>query len=222
MDGATLSTKVFAGYGKAASRVGRRMDVYRAQTPDDPLNVNNVIATINAAFTIHGASNFSFDKPSDYNNPLYHGLFDPTGLDAGDYLVDPSGQTRPFFLASITPAMPPLIVSCNRTLSFYVISKAQPLGLGGYAPAQASTTENSDTALMTNWPVSLLRRGTAWYQYLPSDTGSGSFYILCPVFPGVVLRSAMIAVDEDGNRYALEGVEKSDLGWRIEALQLQT
>lgn len=222
MDAARLSQKVFAGYGKAAKRVGAQFDVYRPQLAADPLNVNNKITTIEAAFTIHNANNFSFDRPSDYNNPLFHGLFDPTGINRGDYFVDTTDKQGTFFVAKLTPAMPPLCVSCNRTVSFFEISTTPSLGLSSYSPTPVAQTEDAETALMVNWPVSLLKRGSAWDQYLPSDTGGGTFYVLCPMFPGVMLRASTIVVDDIGVRYAIEAAELQEMGWRLELLQMKT
>lgn len=222
MDGARLTRKVFAGYGKAAKRVGVAFDHYRPQEPLDPLNRNYRIGRLNAAFTIHGAKNFSFEKPSDYNNPLYHGLFDPTNVRAGDYLVNPADAQATFFVAKITPAMPPLCVGCNRVVSFFEIGVAPPLGLSAYSPTPVPQTEDAETAVLLNWPVSLLKSGSAWDQYLPSDTGSGTFRMLCPQFDDIVLRPAMIVADDLGVRYAIEAAELQDMGWRLNLLQMKT
>lgn len=222
MDGARLSRKVFAGYGKAASRVGVSFDVYRPQTAFEPLNLNNRLRAQFAAFTIHGAQNFTFTKPSDHDNALFHGLFDPTDVRAGDYFVDPAGAQGPFFVAGITPAMPPLCVGCNRTVSAFVLSVTPPIGLSSYSPTPPATTEDAETALMINWPASLLKRGTLNTNYLPSDVGAGKSQLLMPAVDGVDLRTGMVIVDDLKNRFVIIQAELQSYGWRANVQQVVT
>ena len=63
MDGALLQQKIYGGYAKSALRVGLPFDVYRPSGSVNPLAIGNKIATVRAAFTVHSASQFSFDRP---------------------------------------------------------------------------------------------------------------------------------------------------------------
>lgn len=218
MDADRLSAKVFAGYGRAAKRVGQNVEIYRPLSAHSPLDEENFAGWINAAFTIHGSKNFNFEAPSDYDKPLYHILADASQLQVGDYLRDPEHRVGTFFVASITPAMPPLGVSCNLTISIAKPGPSQPLGLGGYSGATAS----NETVLMTDWPASVIRRQVQREQYLPQDAGVGSFQILMPAFEGVTILPGMVASDNYGSRYTIMLAERQDLGWRMEAQRAQT
>src|ERR1017187_5435303 len=89
MDGATLQSRLWVGYGKAALRIGTSHGVYRPSGTTNPLVIGNLIETISAVFAIHVAQ-YTFDKPSDYKDNLFHGLFDATNVHQWDYLAGPS------------------------------------------------------------------------------------------------------------------------------------
>ena len=223
MDGSTLQTKVFAGFAKAASRIGLPFDLYRPQSTSDAIVPGNKIATLAAAFTIHSSKNFDFTKPSDYDKPLFHALIDPTRIAVGDYLNDPVTTAGPYFIAEITSAMPVLAVACNRVVSIYQPGPqnvAEGLsGYGGTIPTTVATPfDGNETAMLTNWPASLLMRSRSTRDaYLPTDSGAGMFRCLIPAFPGVSVRPSSIIVDDLGNRFVVQVAELQDLGWRIDA-----
>jgi hypothetical protein len=226
MDGILLQKKVYGGYAKAATRVGLDYAVYRAASASNPTDPARQITTLKAQFTIHSSTNFSFIKPSDYQNPLFHMLGDPTNLLVGDYLIGPQGT---FFIASITPSMPPLAVQCNRTVTVYSPGPQAGAGLSGYggtlsqSPGNIAAGRANETALMTAWPCSLLLRSRATRDaYLPADTGSGMFRCLMPAFGSVILRTTNIFADDIGNRYVSNVAEKQDLGWRFDLQQVVT
>ena len=227
MDGARLETKVFAGFAKAASRIGRPFDIYRPISTSDAIAPANKLSTLPAAFTIHTANNFDFTKPSDYDKPLFHALIDPTQIRVGDYLNDPATTAGPYFVASITSAMPVLAVACNRVISLYTPGPqnvAEGLsGYGGTMPTTAGNPDGNETAVLTNWPASLLMRSRSSRDaYLPADTGSGMFRCLIPAFAGVHVRPGSIIVDDLANRFAVQVAELQDLGWRLDAQQMVT
>jgi hypothetical protein len=226
MDGTLLQTKVYGGFAKAAQRVGLDYAVYRPASASNPTDPARQIATLRAQFTIHSSTNFSFIKPSDYNAPLYHALVDPTLLHVGDYLIGPQGT---FFIASLTPSMPPLAVNCNRVITAWLPGPqvgAGPSGYGGTissTPGSVADGVNNETAVMTSWPASVLLRSRATKDaYLPADTGSGMFRALVPAWPGVILRTTSIFSDDLGNRYVANVAELQDLGWRMDLQQVVT
>lgn len=220
MDAARLSQKVFAEYGKAARRVGALHDVYRPASSGAVIAPANKIATLNAAFTIHGPSNFDFTRPSDYDKPLFHLLGDPSSLRVGDYLNDPAHPFGPFFVALITPAMPPLAVNCNRVVSFLSPGPACPApGVSGYGGTVGAAGSSNETPLLTSWPASLLRRRVTTTQYLPQDAGQATFETLIPAYGAVALKQGVVMTDDLGARYVVQMAEKQDLGWRLEVIQ---
>lgn len=228
MDATRLSTKVFAGYGKAAKRVGAIHDVYRPTSTGVAIVAANKIASVNAAFTIHKSENFNFEQVSDYDGPLFHMLADPRTLQVGDYLNNPANPFGPFFIASITPAMPPLAVNCNRSITVFAPGPVNDIGVNGYGGSVGQTAGNiamgadNDTALLSNWPASLLKHRVLREQYLPQDAGVATFLVLLPAYPGVVIRPGTILIDDLDNRFTVMVAEKQDFGWRLEAQQATT
>lgn len=218
MDGARLQAKVYAGYAKAAKRIGLPYDLYRPASAFGPL-IDSPIATLNAAFTVHGPGNFEFGKPSDYKNPLFHALLDGTQVSVGDYLVSETSQQGPFFIAAKDAGVPILAVQCNRTLSAFNPGPALSIGANGYS----GTTQANEMAILTNWPASALlgSRGVR-DQTLPEDAGYGSWRVLMPAWPGVVIRPGTILNDDLNNRMVVVAAELQDLGWRIDATQVIT
>ena len=218
MDGATLQAKLYSGYAKAATRIGLPFDLYRPATWNDPL-ADGPIANMNAAFTVHGPSNFQFGVPSDYQKPLFHALLDGSKVQIGDYLIPSSGSGGPFFIAAKQPDVPILAVQCNRTLSAFQPGPALSIGANSYA----GTTQANENEIMKNWPSSVLlgARGVR-DQTLPSDAGYGSWRILMPYFLGVLIRPGTILVDDLTNRIVVQSAELQDLGWRIDATQMVT
>jgi len=78
--------------------------------------------------------------------------------------------------------------------------------------------------LMTAWPASVLQgaKGEKDGAVLPGDVRLPWWAILLPAFPGVTLRSADIITDDIDRRFIISSAEKTDLGWRITAMQAET
>jgi hypothetical protein len=218
MDGLTLQSKVYAGYAKAALRIGLPYDIYRPMTWDNPL-ADGPVATVPAAFTVHGPSNFQFGTPADYQKPLFHALLDGAQVQVGDYLVSETNPQGPFFIAAKDAGVPVLAVQCNRTLTAWAPGPVLSVGANGYS----GTTQANETAFMTGWPASVLlgARGDR-DQQLPEDAGYGSWRILMPHWPGAVIRAGTILTDDINNRMIVQSAELQDLGWRIDATQAVT
>jgi hypothetical protein len=218
MDGVRLQAKVYAGYAKAAQRIGLPYDLYRPTGPNNPIG-GAKIATIPAAFTVHGPGNFEFGKPSDHKTPLFHALLDGTQVLLGDYLVSENNPQGPFFIAAKDAGVPILAVQTNRTISAFNPGPTLAVGANAYS----GTTLANETAILTNWPASVLlgSRGVR-DQQLPEDAGYGSWRVLMPAWPGVVIRPGTILNDDVGNRMIVVSAELQDLGWRIDATQAVT
>lgn len=228
MDAARIQAKINAGYRKAAARVAFNYDVYRPNGPIDPLLSANKFTTIPAAFTVHSSANFNFGKPSDFTNALFHCLADVTTIQIGDYFVNTDYGT--WFLAARDALVPPLAVSCNRTLT---ISRRGTLRDNGGATvtkgaveaygAAVSTADGPTPAnepLMQTWPASVLKgsrglRGDA----LPGDVGQGMFSIILPALDGINLRPSDIIEDDLGNFFNIQIANRIGKVWAIEAQQ---
>ena len=218
MDGTRLQSKLYAGYAKAAKRIGVPYDLYRPATWNDPL-ADDPIASIPAAFTVHGANQFGFDKPSDHKNSLYHCLADGSQIRVGDYLINEDTGDGTFFIASMDNAVPMLAIECNAVLTAYNPGPTLSIGANPYS----GTTQANETPIMTKWPASALlgARGVR-DQTFPSDAGYGSWKILMPYWEGVRIRPGTILVDDLTNRMVVQSAELQDLGWRIDATQMVT
>ena len=218
MNGATLQAKVYAGYAKAALRIGLPYDLYRPTSANNPIG-GTKLAVLSAAFTVHGPANFQFGVPSDYQKPLFHALLDGSQVQIGDYLVSETNVQGPFFVASKDAGVPILAVQCNRTLSAWTPGPSLVVGANGYS----GTNQANETAIMPSWPASVLLGSRAVRDHqLPEDAGYGSWRILMPSWPGVTLRAGTILTDDLGNRMIVQSAELQDLGWRIDAQQAVT
>lgn len=228
MDGPTLQNKVYSGYAKAAARVGTQFKIYRPTTAFNPLQIGNQIGVISAAFTVHSSAGFNFNMPSDWAKPTFHALLDPTQVLVGDYLV-PLGNTLagPFFIAGLDPVVPPLAVQCTRVINVLAQGGDTSVGLGAYSgnvalnSASTSAGVARETIKLQAWPAALLMSARAPKDaVLPGNDGTGTFRVMLPSTPGVVIQQTDIITDDLGNRYAIVGVERQDLGWRIDARQV--
>lgn len=213
MNADKLQAKVYAGYGKAAQRIGPLCQLYRPLSPTAPLA--NQLAPLYASFN---AEDFSYMRPNKYAKPTWFCVADGRLLAVGDYLVDPLGKT--WFIAALQTILPILAVDCNRTISMRRPQRQTGNGRLGYN----GDTAANETILMSGWPASVLQgtKGEKSETNLPGDTRSPWWTVLLPAWPGVVLRSADIITDDLERRYVISSAELTDLGWRITAAQAQT
>ncbi|MBR8182096.1 hypothetical protein KDW54_06745 [Burkholderia ambifaria] len=213
MDAAKLQSKVWAGYAKAAKRIGPAFNLYRPISATNPLS-NGPIATLNASFN---AEDMSYGRPNKYGKPTWFCLVDGSRVLVGDYLIN-SDQT--FFIAAMQPILPILAVDCNRTLN--VLRPQQQSGIG--AVGYGGDTDSNETPLMTGWPASVLQgtKGEKNEVNLPGDVRNPWWQILMPAYPGIVLRTADIVTDDIDRRYIVSSAELTDLGWRLTAQSAQT
>lgn len=213
MDATKLQKKVYAGYAKAALRIGPAYNLYRPTTAISPLT-NAPVTTLNASFN---AEDMTYGRPNKYGKPTWYCLVDGTQTQVGDYLIN---ATQTFFIAAMQPILPILAVDCNRTIN--VLRPQQQTGLG--AVGYGGDTDANETPLMTGWPASVLQgtKGEKNEVNLPGDVRNPWWQILMPAFPGVVLQSADIITDDIGRRYIVSSAELTDLGWRMTAMSAQT
>lgn len=213
MDAARLQAKVWAGYGKSAQRVGYSFTIYRPQAATAAIVSGNVVGQpINAAFTPR-SSGFNFQITSDYLKPLFHGLFDATGVNVGDYLVCDGHGT--YFVIAKPDLAPNLCVECNNVIS---IVRPQEASAPGLQPTYIGATAGTDVAVITSWPASMIydARGKSTGAQLPMDEVAPYFNLLLPALPaGVEIRPSDIVTDNLDRRYTVASSEFSPLGWRV-------
>ncbi len=212
MDSAKLQQKIYAGYGKAALRIGPLNTVYRATSAI--ASRGTTVATLNASFN---AEDMKYGRPNKYGKPTWFGLFDGTLVRVGDYLIGPQGT---FFVAAMQLTLPILVVECNRTVS--ILRPQQQTGVG--AVGYGGDTDANETLLMQGWSASVLQgtKGEKSETNLPGDVRNPWWSILMPQYTGVVLRSDDIITDDLSRRYVISSAELTDFGWRLTAMQAQT
>ena len=126
MNSATLQSKIYQGYGKAALRIGSLNTVSRATSAILPMG-----STIESIFASFNAEDMKYQRPNKYGKPLWWGVFDGTLTKVGDFLSGPQGI---FFVAEMQLTLPILMVECNRVLN--VLRPQQESGAGALAPDQ--------------------------------------------------------------------------------------
>lgn len=214
MDAATLQARIYAGYGKAAQRVGYMVSQHRATSASNP-TAGAALASFHASFN---AEDMGYHKPNKYGHPTWYGLFDGRMTQAGDYLT--SAQDGTFFIAAQQTALPILLVQCNAVVN--IKRPQQQVGAG--ALGYGGDTDASETALMTGWPASVLigGKGERSAVGLPGDEKNPQWSVLMPAYIGVILRSGDIITDDLTRRMVISAAELTDLGWRLVAMQEQT
>lgn len=207
MDAATVQTKIYKGYKKAAQHIGFPFVQYRPAAALTPLAAS--LQTLPASF----APTDTYLKAAPYGKPVVQCLVDGTQTRVGDYLV---GAEATYFISSMQPLLPIMAVKCNRTVSVF-----RPAGTTSSVGAQpyGGNTAAGETAIMTGWPCSILQgsKGEKSDVNLPGDARSPWWTILMPHFAGVQIESYDAITDDLDNRYIISSAELTDMGWRITA-----
>ena len=208
-DQASIQSKIWRGYAKAAQKLGLSYAHYRPLTALNPISAPNQLPALFASFSPDGG----YKKPSGYGKPLWQCLADGAQLRVGDYLA--GGST--YFVAAVQPLLPVLAVECNRTASLYRVGNDPTAGAQGYGGMTAA----NEVAYATAFPCSILQgtKGEKNDAGLPADTRLPWWTFLLPAAAGTV-RYGDLITDDLGNRYVASSVELTDLGYRITAAQV--
>lgn len=215
MDAATLQSRIYFGYGKAAQYLGYPFTLYRPTSALPPIAPGNIVGSpLNASFTVNGGK-FNFEKPGKHQDVLWLGLFDGATTQVGDYLFNVSHGT--YFIAAQQDELPILCVKCSHILN---VSRTRAPSSVGQNPYSGATAQNQ-TPVMTGWPASLVMSNKARMPEagLPMDMPSPMFEILLPAIAGADIRSGDFVADDNNpaRRYIVAGSELSALGWRVSA-----
>jgi hypothetical protein len=209
MDGHKLQDRLYLGLGMSARHVGQTTDAFRTSGPFNPLNRQNRFLRLPATFV---SSSGNETRANVYGEVLWHGIFDASYTQAGDYLVQETGT---FFVASQAPLLPVLCVKTNR-----IISIIQPnLQTSTASNAYGGYTSGSSAILIEAWPASVLGeiRSNSSTAGLPTDQTVPYWSILLPAVAHVVLSPGDLITDDLGRTAVISSSELTDLGWRINA-----
>jgi hypothetical protein len=214
MDSRRLQDRLYFGLGLSAVHVGQTADAFRPAGAFDPLNKQNRFLRLPAAFMPASGSS---GTTNNYGQPLWHGVFDASYTQPGDYLI--LGK-KTFFIASQEPLLPVLCVMANRTISVTRPTLQTATGTNPYG----GFTANSSSALMTSWPASVLGedRMTTITADLPTDQAIPYWNILVPAPSSVLLTPGDMIIDDIGRSAVISGSELTSLGWRIVAKMATT
>lgn len=208
-----LAKKVWFGYGKAASKLGVNHALYRPLTALDAITQANAISfSLPASFSVDPA----YAKPDKYGNAQWLALVDGNQVLRGDYIVGPST----WFIAQIDPLLPIKVIQCNRVISIKRPFVESAAGAGPYG----GSTLGTETALITNWPCSILNgsRGATSEVRLPGDVTMPRWVVLLPALAGLVIRTDDVIEDDLGRRGIIASAELTSFGWRFDALERTT
>ena len=219
MDGPTLQARVYAGYAKAANVIGLPYNQYRPLSANAPLG--NLVATIKAAFD--SSPNYNFKTPNEYADPLWMALINDATVQTGDYLVGTGANIDTKFIAGKQFLLPVIAIDCNRSIKITRENAASAVGAIGYSGNQPTNETDILGGAGNPWPCSILLGGKSQVGVgLPADVKNVGWRILLPPSVPIQILPGDIATDDLGRRYAIEGPELTDLGWRISATEVHS
>lgn len=216
MDGPTIQARVYAGYAKAAKVIGLSFSLYRPLTATAPLG--NYVGSLKAA--LDSTPDYRFKKPNEYGDATWYAMIDDASVQAGDYIANSSGT---YFIAGKQFLLPVIAVECNRAVKI-TRQQAQTgvgaVGYGGNVPSQEVDVLGAPGAF---WPASILFGGKSQQGVgLPAGVKNVGWRILLPPSVPITIKAGDIATDDLGRRYAIDGAELTDLGWRINAQEVHS
>lgn len=220
MDGAKIQTKILAGRGKAAQRIGLSCFQYRPLAAGAPLG--NQVGTLLAAFN---AGDSSYRAPNLPGDPIWYADLDGRLTQPGDYLVRAADGST-WFIASQQQLLPIVAIECNRRARIVRQAPVTDVGAVGYGGSTIATEVPILGDIGALWPASILLGGRkqATTTALPAGTGQAAWKIALPpsVPSSVVIAAADILVDDLGRRYVVDGAELTDQGWRLTSNETHT
>lgn len=222
MDGVTIQARVYAGYAKAARVIGIAYSQYRPLSAAAPLG--NLIASA-VLMALDSGTTYSFTSPNEYGDPTWLALINDASVLTGDYLVGNNGGINPntYFIAGKQFLLPVLAIECNRSIKVTRENLNSGIGAQPYSGKQSTTETDILGATGALWPASILAGGRKEAGVaLPAGTKNAGWRILLPPSVPVVLTAGDMVTDDIGRRYAIDGAELTDLGWRVAANEVHS
>lgn len=213
MDGYKIQQKLYKGYAIAAKRTGTVYQHFRPSSASNPLASGNQLPDLYASLN---ADDPTFSRPNVFGKATRYAIMDGAQCQVFDYIVGVEGT---LYIAAMQQLLPIYIVDCNR-----VITISRPsMGSGPGAIGYGGDTAETEVALMTDWPCSMLQgsKGEKNDVALPGDAKNPWFTTLVPYWDGVHLRTGDIITDDIGGRFRISSAELTDLGWRMTAQQVR-
>lgn len=213
MDAATIAGKVAAGYGRAATVLGRSVSLYRPNGTGSVVTAANLIQTQLAAFDC--ARNFSPTSGDAFATRLFYAMADSSAWQIFDHVATEDGET--YFVGRLDDIRAPMVVRCDRTL----IVKRPSAGTPGENFYSNNRTA-SESILLSGWPAALMpeTRSEPTNARLPGDARAPMALLLMAQAP-VQIRFGDILYDDlpTPSRYLVSSAIYSPLGVEITAAQ---
>lgn len=201
MDAATLQQKIYAGYAKAALRIGPTYTVYRPQWPPSPIQQTNIIGTLSASFNINGSYTGQVKA-----NQLYWQIFaDGTQFQIGDYFVGPDT----YVVVAMDPILPPIALRCTQSMTFFRPTINDSPGLQPYP-----NPELGDAYAVNVPSVLTVKKETGRPDaQLPTDNALRAFYGAFFYLPDGAVQTRDQVTDENGDNYQVVSAQKGLFGY---------
>lgn len=217
MDAATIQAKIYAGRAKAAQRIGLDCNQFRPLSATAPLG--NQVGALKAAFN---SGDNTYRAPNLPGDAIWYGDLDGRLTQPGDYLVRVAdGQT--YYIAAQQQLLPIVVIECNRTVKItrqQAQTSVGAVGYGGNVPSQEVDVLGAPGAF---WPASILFGGKSQQGVgLPAGVKNIGWRILLPPSVPITIKAGDIVTDDLGRRYAIDGAELTDFGWRINAQEVHS
>jgi hypothetical protein len=201
MDAARIQQLIYAGYGKAAIRIGPPHNVYRPQSFIDPIQDANLVTTITASFNINGSY-----KGQTKSNQLYWQIIaDASQLQVGDYMVG----TDTYVVLALDSLLPPIALRCTQSLTFFRPSINDQPGVQPYPNPEMGT------AYAVNIPGALgIKKETGRPSAdLPTDNALRAFYSAFFYLPDGTVETRDQITDENGDNYQVVSAQSGLFGY---------
>ncbi len=206
MNGTLLQERIYAGYTKAASKVGQPYSIYRAETPFSPLEAGNLIGEVNCFF----AADQKFTSVHKYKIPDRYMWADGRELQQRDILVGPYGT---FFVGDMQPNLPIQVIRCNDTIkierTFYVgvILDADLIAVSVPCFRQLKKVDQKPVRDMFGASNSATPIGE-WFCYVPIDW--------------TLLHQGDIVTDSTERKYDISVIDQTEIGTVLVIRQTDT
>ena len=196
MNGTLVQARIYAGYAKAAARVGQPYALYRASSPISPIEPGNLIGTFDCLF----AAEKSFQVPSKFKIPHRYLYADGVRLQQRDILLGPYGT---FLVGDMQPNLPMQAIRCNDSISIerpeYQGTAIVPVPVAFAMPCFRQLKK------LDQKPVN------AAYGASTAATPIGEWFLFAPI-EWTVVRQNDIVTDQTGRKYTVSTIDPTEIG----------
>lgn len=201
MDAATLQARIYAGYSKAAQRIGTSHAHYRPATISNPLASGNQIGTLLSNFNIRGG----YSGQSVANQLYWQIIADGAQLQVGDYLV----ADHTYCVLALDHLLPPIALRCTQVLTFSRETVNQDAGLQSYSDLSGQAAYAQSVPGVINVKKETGKPTTG----LPGDNALRTFYSAFFYLPDGLVQTRDQVIDQNNVRYQVVSCSSGLLGY---------